>query len=91
MGGKLTIVISGYYACFLLYYTILYYTVLIQYVPYKGLMGPRPRPLRARMRGDELRSIFTLRIVGPRIFESAFRNHCAKKLDGALRKSTSFV
>ena len=34
---------------------------------------------------------FTLRIVRPRIFESKFRNHCAKKLDGALRKPTSFV
>ena len=35
--------------------------------------------------------IFVLRIVRPRIFESTFRNHCAKKLVGALRKSTSFV
>ena len=26
-----------------------------------------------------------------RIFESKFRDHCAKKLDGALRKPTSFV
>ena len=26
----------------------------------------------------------------PRIFESEFRNHCAKKLVGALRKPTSF-
>ena len=32
-----------------------------------------------------------LRIVRPRIFESKFRNHCAKKLDGALNKSTSFM
>ena len=32
-----------------------------------------------------------LRIVRPRIGESTFRNYCAKKLDGALRKSTSFV
>ena len=38
-----------------------------------------------------LRPFFTLRTVGPRIFESTFRNHCAKKLVGALRKSTSFV
>ena len=29
-------------------------------------------------------------IVGPRIFESTFRNHCAKKLDGVLRKPNSF-
>ena len=39
----------------------------------------------------DLQSIFTLRIVGPRIFKSKVRNHCAKKLVGALRKSTSFV
>ena len=32
-----------------------------------------------------IRSIFTLRIVGPRTFESTFRNYCAKKSDGALR------
>ena len=38
-----------------------------------------------------VRPIFILRILRPRIFESTFRNHCAKKLDGALRKSTSFV
>ena len=38
-----------------------------------------------------LRPLFILRIVRPRIFESKFRNHCAKKLDGALRKPTSFV
>ena len=41
--------------------------------------------------GLYIRSMFTLRIVGPRIFESTFRNYCSKKLDGALRKSTSFV
>ena len=35
--------------------------------------------------------LFILRIVRPRIFESKSRSHCAKKLDGALRKSTSFV
>ena len=30
---------------------------------------------------------FVIRIiVRPRIFESEFRHHCAKKLDGALRK-----
>ena len=38
-----------------------------------------------------LRPFFILRIVRPRIVESKFRNHCAKKLDGALRLSTSFV
>ena len=38
-----------------------------------------------------IRPIFILRILRPRIFESKFRNHCTKKLDGALRKSTSFV
>ena len=38
-----------------------------------------------------IRPFFILRIVRPRIFESKFRDHCAKKLDGALRKSTSFV
>ena len=38
-----------------------------------------------------LRPIVILRISRPRIFESKFRDHCAKKLDGALRKSTSFV
>ena len=44
-----------------------------------------------RYRYIDIRSICTLRIVGPRIFESTFRNYCTKKLDGALRKSTSFV
>ena len=38
-----------------------------------------------------IRPFVILRIVRPRIFESKFRNHCAKKLDGALRKPTSFV
>ena len=38
-----------------------------------------------------IRPCFILRIVRPRIFESTFRNYCAKKLDGALRTSTSFV
>ena len=41
--------------------------------------------------GKSVRPFVILRIVRPRIFESTFRNHCAKKLDGALRKSTSFV
>ena len=35
-----------------------------------------------------VRPIFILRILRPRIFESKFRNHRAKKLVGALRKST---
>ena len=38
-----------------------------------------------------LRPFFILIIVRPRIFESKFRNHCAKKLVGALRKPTSFM
>ena len=38
-----------------------------------------------------MRPFFILRIVRPRIFESTFRNRCAKELDGALRKPTSFV
>ena len=47
----------------------------------------------ARKRAPEVMrtAIFILRIVRPRIFESKFRNHCAKKLVGALRKPTSFV
>jgi len=28
---------------------------------------------------------------GPRSFDSKFRNHCTKKLDGALRKSTLYI
>ena len=45
-----------------------------------------------RGRGREgVRPFFILRIVRPRIFESKFRNHCAKKLVGALRKPTSFM
>ena len=34
--------------------------------------------------GKSVRPFVILRIVRPRIFESTFRNHCAKKLDGAL-------
>ena len=45
----------------------------------------RPDPI------DTLRPFFILRIVGPRILESKVRNHCAKKLVGALRKPTSSV
>ena len=38
-----------------------------------------------------IRPFFILRIVRPIIVESKFRNDCAKKLDGELRKPTSFV
>ena len=38
-----------------------------------------------------VRPFFILIIVRPRIFESKFRNHCAKKLVGALRKPTSLM
>ena len=53
-----------------------------QKAPYIGNTQAHPTPSTA---------IFhtVLRIVRPRIFESKFRNRCAKKLDGALRKSTS--
>ena len=34
---------------------------------------------------NHLRSILILRILRPRIFESKFRDHCAEKLDVALR------
>ena len=44
---------------------------------------------RAQRIGRVLRPFVILRIVRPRIFESKFRNHCAKKLVGALRKPTS--
>ena len=47
--------------------------------------------LVARWGAGRLRPIFILRILRPRIFESKFRNHCAKKSVGALRKSTYFV
>ena len=52
------------------------------------------RHLNSRLRGlsrtvlKHVRQFFILRILKPRIFESKFRDHCAKKLDGALRKST---
>ena len=38
-----------------------------------------------------VRPFFILIIVRPRIFESKLRNHCAKKLVGALGKPTSFM
>ena len=47
--------------------------------------------LEPQYAGSCIRPIFILRIFRPRIFESKFRDHCAKKLDGALRKPTSFV
>ena len=37
-----------------------------------------------------VRPFVILRIVRLKIFESKFRNHCAKKVDGALRKPASF-
>ena len=40
---------------------------------------------------QRIRPFFILIIVRPRIFESKLRNHCAKKLVGALRKPTSFT
>ena len=52
---------------------------------------PVARGKRRRKSGNDLRPIFIRRILRPRIFESRFRDHCAKKLDSALRKSTSFV
>ena len=42
-------------------------------------------------KNELVRPFVILRILRPRIFESNFRDHCAKKLDGALRKPTSFV
>ena len=53
-------------------------------------------PLRAKTSAltepwPGLRPFLILRIVRPRIFESKFRNHCAKKLVGALRKPASFM
>ena len=52
--------------------------------------APRREVLR-RVQGYVIRPFFILRIIRPRIFESKFRNHRAKKLVGALRKPTSFV
>ena len=56
-------------------------------------LGPwrRSRAAAASSAGasiNSIRPLFILRIVRPRIFESKFRSHSAKKLDGALRKST---
>ena len=45
----------------------------------------------SQLESQDVRPLLILTIVRPRIFESKFRNHCAKKLDGALRTSTSFV
>ena len=39
----------------------------------------------------KVRPFFILGIFRPIMFESKLENHCAKKLDGALRKPTSFV
>ena len=46
---------------------------------------------RLQGKGFYLFTFDILRIFRPRIFESKFRNHCAKKLVGALRKPTSFM
>ena len=60
------------------------------------VMPNRPLPKRCRraplLQRQHLRPFLILIIVRPRIFESKFRDHCAaKKLDGTLRKPTSFV
>ena len=62
-------------------YTILYHTMPYHTIPYHTIL----------IRLALVRPFFMLRIVGPRTFESTFRNHCAKKLVGALRKPTSFM
>ena len=50
-------------------------------------IGRSNRTRRRSPRGlNYIRPFFILRIVRPIIFESKFRNHCAKKLVGALRK-----
>ena len=52
----------------------------------------RARPRQKASGGTTcIRPIFILRILRPRIFESKFRDHCTKNLDGALRQPTSFV
>ena len=40
---------------------------------------------------DSIRLNHGLGDRGPRSFDSKFRNHCTKKLDGALRKSTLYI
>ena len=52
------------------------------------------KPIRQRehvCNSISIRPFFILRVVRPRIFESKFRNHCAKKLVCALGKPTSFI
>ena len=78
-------------------YIYIYMHVCIERKPHRAFLGSNTTitglNLLAYATGvqPELRPIFILRILRPRIFESKFRNHCAKKLDGALRKPTSFV
>ena len=75
-----TLLYSTVLYCTILYYTITYYSVL-QYP-----ILSYPILYHIILYCDHL-SYY----VRPRISESKFRNHCAKKLDGALRKPTSFV
>ena len=57
-----------------------------------GLRTPRELPGHAAdPRAEKILTFCILRIVSPRIFESKFRNHCAKKLVDALRKPTSLM
>ena len=57
------------------------YTIVYMIIGNSG--GPLVDAATARIVGDD--AIFILRIVRPRISESKFQNHCAKKLVGALR------
>ena len=58
-------------------------------LPPEQTPGNRVKNLKEKQK--DIRPIFILRILRPIIVESEFRDHCAKKLDGALSKSTSFV
>ena len=80
-------------------YTIIYYTLLIWYtiICYTILWYAkidnvfRIMLFLVQQNMTPTRPFVILRIVRPRILESKLWNHCAKKLDGALRKPTSFV
>ena len=84
-----------------IYVCVYIYIYIYIYIREGGLWrrGPRlptPSPIDivihiSATNNKHIRSFFILRIVRPRIFESKFRNHCAKKLVGALRKPTSFM
>ena len=78
-----------YIYIYLSFYIYIYiYTYIYTYI----YIDTWPRPsLATSVQAALLRPFFILIIVRPRIFESKFRDHCAKKLDGALRKPTSFV